>query len=207
MEENNNSSSSSESSNEEDIVRENDIKEIKGEDILGEAEQESQSLSETEVTGLEGEIAELKDKLLRALAENENLIRRGRRDREDALKFAATNFARDMLSVADNLARALSSSPEVDESCPKEVTALLEGIRLTEKELMSTLERHGVSRIAAKGEKFNHNQHEALFEVPTGGAEPGTIVEVVEEGYMLHERLLRAAKVGVSKASDPSQTE
>jgi molecular chaperone GrpE len=147
----------------------------------------------------EQEIAELRDRLLRSLAENENLIRRARRDREDATKYAASNFARDMLSVADNLRRAMDAVPDGlrgDDS----VKAFLEGVELTERELLSTLERHGIKRISPLGEKFNHDRHEALFEVPTGDADPGTVVQVVEDGYMIHDRLLRAARVGVAKA-------
>jgi len=147
----------------------------------------------------EQENAELKDRLLRSLAENENLMRRARRDREDAMKYAASNFARDMLSVADNLRRAMDAVPDglrADESAK----AVLEGIDLTQRELLSTLERHGIKRISPLGEKFNHDRHEALFEVPTADADPGTVVQVVEDGYMIHDRLLRAARVGVAKA-------
>ncbi len=150
-------------------------------------------------TPAELEIAELKDKLLRSLAENDNLARRARRDREDASKYAAANFARDMLSVSDNLRRAMAAVPDElrnDEAAK----AFLEGVDLTERELISTLERHGIKRISPMGEKFNHDLHEALFEVPTGDAEPGTVVQVVEDGYVIHDRLLRAARVGVAKA-------
>lgn len=146
------------------------------------------------------EIAELKDKLLRSLAENENQIRRARRDREDATKYAAANFARDMLGVADNIRRALEAVPEGMSEEDPAVKAFLEGIALTERELLSTLERHGIKKLSPLGEKFDHGRHEALFEVPTNDAEPGTVVQVVEEGYIIHDRLLRAARVGVSKA-------
>ena len=148
----------------------------------------------------EAEIAELKDKLLRALAENENVQRRARKDREDAAKYAAANFARDMLTVADNLHRALAALPEGLRERDENVRTLVEGIELTEKELQATLERHGIRRISPLGEKFNHDLHEALFEVPTADAAPGTVVQVVEDGYVIHDRLLRAARVGVAKA-------
>jgi molecular chaperone GrpE len=147
----------------------------------------------------EQEVAELKDRLLRALAENENLIRRAKRDREDTAKYAAANFARDMLTVADNLNRAIAAAPEgarEDET----VRAFVEGVELTGRELLSALERHGIRRISPLGEKFNHDLHEALFEVPTSDAAPGTVVQVLEDGYVIHDRLLRAAKVGVAKA-------
>jgi molecular chaperone GrpE len=152
---------------------------------------------------LEQEIAELKDKLLRALAENENQIRRARRDREDATKYAAANFARDMLGVADNIRRALEAVPEGLNQEDTAVKAFLDGIALTEREFLTALERHGIKKIAPLGEKFDHDHHEAMFEVPTNDAEPGTVMQVVEEGYIIHDRLLRAARVGVAKALAP----
>ena len=145
------------------------------------------------------EAAELRDRLLRALAENENIVRRAKKDREHAAKYAAANFARDMLTVADNLSRALDSVPETlraDETAK----TMLEGVDLTMRELLATLERHGITRISPLGEKFDHNLHEAMFEVPTADAEPGTVIQVMEDGYVIHDRLLRAARVGVAKA-------
>jgi len=152
---------------------------------------------------LEAEIADLKDKLLRSLAENENQIRRARRDREDATKYAAANFARDMLSVADNMSRALVAIPDSLNQEDPAIKGFVDGIELTERELLSTLERHGIKKLSPLGEKFDHDHHEALFEVPTNDAEPGTVMQVVEEGYIIHDRLLRAARVGVSKALAP----
>ena len=163
------------------------------------ADQDEQALIPEGEKSLAEENSDLRDRLLRALAENENLIRRGRREREDAIKYAATNFARDMLAVSDNLSRALAALSGSDDNQSDSIKALLEGVKLTEKELLSSLERHGVSRIASKGEQFDHERHEALFEVPSPDIEPGIIVEVVEEGYMIHDRLLRPARVGVSK--------
>ncbi len=145
------------------------------------------------------EMAELRDKLLRALAENENLLRRAKREREDTAKYAAANFARDMLAMADNLGRALEAAPdglrEMDGGA-----GFLDGIEATDRELLATLERHGITRISPLGEKFNHDRHEALFEVPTADADPGTIVQVLQDGYVIHDRLLRAARVGIAKA-------
>jgi molecular chaperone GrpE len=145
------------------------------------------------------ETAELKDRLLRALAENENIVRRAKKDREDAAKYAAANFARDMLTVADNLARALDAVPEAMRA-DEAAKTMLEGVDLTMRELLATLERHGITRISPLGEKFDHNLHEAMFEVPTADAEPGTVMQVMEDGYVIHDRLLRAARVGVAKA-------
>lgn len=152
----------------------------------------------------EEEIAELKDKLLRSLAENENLIRRARKDREDASKYAASNFARDMLGVGDNLHRAMDAVPDELRDGDDATKAFLEGVELTERELLSALERHGIKKLSPLGAKFDHDHHEALFEVPTGDAEPGTIVQVLEDGYIIHDRLLRAARVGIAKA--PTET-
>jgi molecular chaperone GrpE len=148
---------------------------------------------------LEAEIADLNDKLLRALAETENLRRRSRKEREDTANYAVAGFARDMLSVADNLGRALGTLPENSDSGDDLVSGFIEGVRLTERELASVLERHGIDRVDPMGEKFDPNLHEAMFEIPTGDAEPGTVVQVVEIGYVLKERLLRAAKVGVAR--------
>ena len=143
------------------------------------------------------EVAELKDKLLRSLADMENLRRRSQKDREDTLKYGISNFARDMLSVADNLRRAIDSLPPDEESGA--LAGFVEGVALTEKELLSSLERHGIGRIDPVGEKFDPRFHEAMFELPTADAAPGTVVQVLEVGYRIHDRLLRPAKVAVAK--------
>ena len=148
----------------------------------------------------EDEIAELKDKLLRTLAENENIRRRARREREDTAKYAVANFARDMLGAADNLRRALDAIPEGSPGDDESLAALIEGVQLTERALLAVFESHGIRKIDPMGEKFDHDRHEAMFEVPTNEAVPGTVVQVVEFGYLIHDRLLRAAKVGIAKA-------
>ena len=152
----------------------------------------------------EAEIVELNDRLLRSLAETENVRRRGQRDREETTKFAITGFARDILSVADNLRRALETVPE-DAGDNEALSSLVGGIELTERELAAIFQRHGVEKIDPAGEKFDHNLHEAMFEIPTADAEPGTVLQVVETGYVLNGRLLRAARVGIAKA--PPQPE
>lgn len=149
----------------------------------------------------EAEIAELKDKLLRTLAEMENLRRRSQKDREDALKYASANFARDMLSVADNLRRAIESIPEEGDPDGAALVGFIEGIALTEKDLLSALERHKIQKIEPMGEKFDPQFHEALFEIPTNDAPHGTVMQVIETGYVIHDRLLRPAKVGIAKAA------
>ena len=153
----------------------------------------------------EAEIAELNDRLLRALAETENVRRRGQRDREETAKFAITGFARDVLSVADNLRRALEALPE-DAGESEALSSLVGGIELTERELAAIFQRHGVEKIDPAGEKFDHNLHEAMFEIPTADAEPGTVMQVVETGYVLNGRLLRAARVGIAKAPPEAET-
>jgi molecular chaperone GrpE len=147
----------------------------------------------------EAELAEANDRLLRALAEGENLRRRSQREREETAKFAITAFARDVLSVADNLRRALEAVPE-DAGDNEALGSLVGGIELTERELAAIFQRHGVERVDPAGEKFDHNLHEAMFEIPTADAEPGTVVQVVQTGYVLNGRLLRAAQVGIARA-------
>ncbi len=156
------------------------------------------------VEALEADIAELKDKLLRAVAEAENVRRRGERERQDAARYGAANFARDMVQVSDNLRRAVAAlKPEEREAAPASLKALIEGVEMTERQLLSTFERHGVREITpAPGERFDANLHEAMFEVPTAEQPAGTVVHVVEAGYMIGERLLRAARVGVAKAPE-----
>lgn len=164
-----------------------------------EAEPDADDAAEAAADAMVLEMAELRDKLLRALAENENLLRRAKREREDTAKYAAANFARDMLAMADNLGRALEAVPDGLREM-EGGAGFLDGIEATDRELRATLERHGITRIAPLGEKFNHDRHEALFEVPTADADPGTIVQVLQDGYVIHDRLLRAARVGIAKA-------
>jgi molecular chaperone GrpE len=153
---------------------------------------------ETRIASLEAELAEQKDRLLRALAETENVRRRAQREREDASKYAIAGFAKDLLSVADNLRRALESVPQ-SEVRDERTRSLLEGVAATERELLGVFERHGVTRIDPKGEGFDHNLHQAIFEAERPGEPGGTIIEVLQPGYVLHDRLLRPAMVGVAK--------
>jgi molecular chaperone GrpE len=160
---------------------------------------EKQAESETkELSVLEGELATLKDQWLRAMAETENLRRRATRDREEALKYASTNFGRDMLSIADNLRRALETSPSAEE-LPESMKALVQGIELTENALLSAFERHGIKKVEPMGEKFDANLHQAMFEVEDQSVPAGVVVQVLQAGYVMHDRLLRPAMVGVSK--------
>jgi len=153
---------------------------------------------EARVAVLEAELAEHKDRLLRALAEAENTRRRAQRERDDATKYAISGFAKELLSAADNLRRALDSLPEAEVGDDR-TRSLLAGVAATERELLAVFERHGIRRIDPMGERFDHNLHQAIFEVEHGDRLPGTIVEVLQPGYLLHDRLLRPAMVGVAK--------
>ncbi len=163
-------------------------------------ENEDRPVAQEQASDPAAEIAALNDKLLRTLAEGENLRRRAQREREDTAKFAITNFARDILSVADNLQRALASLPETPPDAEDAINAFADGVKLTERELQSIFERHGIEKIDPQGQKFDHDRHEAMFEMPTADAPAGTVVQVFEVGYLLKDRLLRAAKVAVAKA-------
>jgi molecular chaperone GrpE len=149
---------------------------------------------------LEAEKLDLKDKLLRTLADMENLRRRTEREVADARSYAVANFARDMLNVADNVERALGSVPgEARESADGAFRGLIEGIDLTQRDLLKTLERHGVRKLDPQGQKFDPNLHQAMFEVPNPDVPNGTVVQVVQSGYVIGERVLRPALVGVAK--------
>lgn len=149
---------------------------------------------------LEAEKADLKDKLLRLMADMENLRRRTEREVADARSYAVANFARDMLNVADNVRRAIESVPdEARASAEGAFKSLIEGIDLTERDLLKTLERHGVKKLDPQGQKFDPNVHQAMFEVPNAEVPNGTVVQVVQSGYVIGERVLRPALVGVAK--------
>ncbi len=149
---------------------------------------------------LQAENADLKDRSLRALAEMENLRRRTEREVSDAKAYGVTSFARDMLTFADNLRRALDAVPaDAREAADPAIKSFIEGIDLTERDFLSRLGRFGVRRMEPMGKKFDPNQHEVLFEVPDPSVANGTVTQVVEQGYQIGERTLRAAKVGVAR--------
>ncbi len=162
---------------------------------------EATSLEER-LAAAESELAESKDRLLRALAETENVRRRAQREREDAAKYGASNLAKDLVNVADNLRRALASVPEGQ--VQDELTrTLLQGVDATERELLAAFERHGIRRIDPMGERFDHNFHQAIMEIENSGQPGGTVVQVLQPGYAMHDRLLRPAMVGVAKGERP----
>jgi molecular chaperone GrpE len=157
------------------------------------------------VAKLEQEKADLKDKLLRSLAEMENLRRRTEREIADTRSYAVTGFARDMLSVADNLRRAIDTIPaEARKVADGALGGLIEGIELTERELVKTLERHGVRKVDPAGQKFDPNLHQAMFEAPHDSLAKGQVHTVVQPGYAIGERVLRPALVGVSSGAATS---
>jgi len=151
------------------------------------------------IVALEAQVAELNDKSLRALAEAENVRRRAQRDKEDAVRFGIKNFAAGMLGIADNLGRALASIDSETRAKDQNLENILIGVEMVQKELMNTFERNGVIPIKALGEKFDPMKHEAMFEVEDEDTPSGTIAQVLELGYMLNGRTLRAAKVGITK--------
>ena len=170
------------------------------------AEQPAEQAAEpsAEIEQLREEAAAMKDQLLRALAEVENTRRRADRDRQDIAKYAITDFARDLLSPADNLRRALDAVPADAIGQDAVLTNLNEGVEATERELLSAFEKVGIKKIESLDQKFDPNFHQAMFEVPDSGKPAGTIVQVVQDGYVIHDRLLRPALVGVAKA-EPAQ--
>ena len=157
---------------------------------------------------LEAELADAKDRLLRALAETENLRRRAMRDLEEAHKYAITNFARELLEVADNLSRALDAVPPRARDEIDFIKNLADGIVMTEMALLTSFERHQIAKVMPEiGEKFDHNRHQAMFEVETAEQPPGTVAQVLQPGYTIAERLLRPALVGVAKAPGAKPSE
>ena len=157
--------------------------------------------AEDPVVQLEAEVAGLKDQLLRAVAETENVRRRGQREREDVARYAAVPLLRDLLGIADNLQRALESVPPESDNESEQVQNLITGVRMTERELLAVFERHNIEKIDPKGDPFDPHLHEAMFEVPDPELPAGTVTQVMQAGYRLHDRLLRPARVSVAKGA------
>jgi len=149
------------------------------------------------IENLEKELAEARERTMRALADAENTRKRAQKDREDAGKYAIAGFARDLLDFSDNFKRALDAMPE---DTPEAVRG---GLDAMEREMLSTFDRHGIKKIEPLDEPFDANFHEVMFEAPMEGKDAGTIIQVIDAGYVLNDRLLRAAKVGIAKA-DPN---
>jgi molecular chaperone GrpE len=166
-----------------------------GGDDMGEPEPESDGI-DPNIEALIAERDTFRDKFMRALADAENARKRSERDRREAENYGGSKLARDMLPVYDNLKRALEF---VNEDLRGQAAGLFEGVELTMRELLNIFEKHGISRITPEvGEKFDPQLHEAMFEAPVPGTKAGQIIQVLGEGFLLHERLLRPAQVGVS---------
>ncbi len=169
------------------------------EDLVPQEEIPFEGSREQELTA---EVDKLKDQLLRTVAELENYRKRAEREREETAKFAVTNFARELLTVADNLRRALESAPENLDHPEKLLKSLLEGVEITEKELLFAFKKHGVEKIDPLGKPFDHHLHQAMFEVEDSDQPAGTVVHILQPGYQLSGRLLRPALVGVAKGKN-----
>ncbi len=171
-------------------------------DALNEAlKAEAVDPKDAEIAALKDEVAASKDRLLRLAAEMENLRKRTEREKAEATLYAATNFARDLLSVADNLGRALQALPQDERDHAGEIEKnLITGVEVTERELLQVFNRHGIKRIATEGHKFDPNYHQAIYEVPTSEKPPGIVMQEMQAGYAVGDRCLRPAMVGVSKA-------
>ena len=164
-----------------------------------ELEVEEEILVEDKNNDLEVKINELKDQLMRTLADSENLRKRTLKEVEQAKKYSHISFVRDLVSSVDNLKRALDSIPEDKSKLSEPIKNLILGLEIVEKEIVTTLEKNNIKQISPLGEKFDYNFHQAMFEVPTNDCDPGLIVEVSQNGYLLYDRLVRPAMVGNSK--------
>jgi molecular chaperone GrpE len=182
-----------------DQLQEDDQDDDQEEDELEEEEAEEEEVDETVL--LKAEIADLKERYIRLAADMENLRRRTEREVKDARIFAISNFARDVLSVSDDLSRAMQvvRDSQNTEDPLASVAGLVEGIAATERAMITTMERHGVTRVDPVGEKFDPNYHQAMFEVPDATKPNNTVMNVVQAGFKIGERMLRPALVGVSK--------
>ena len=187
-----------------DDEKNNDMEQSTINDEIVEDETKDQSNIEDEnnsatISELEEKVLVLKDQLMRSLADGENLRKRTLKDIENSKKYSHISFVKDLVTSVDNFQRALKAVPEDKSSLPEPIKNLIVGLEIVEKEILATLEKHNVKLIDPMGEKFDYNFHQAMFEVPTNEEEPGKVVEVSQKGYVLHDRLVRPAMVGISK--------
>ena len=166
---------------------------------------EEELLPEVETIDLELKNNELKDQLMRVVAESENLRKRTIKEVEQAKKYSHISFVRDLVSSVDNLKRALDSIPEDQSNLSDPIKNLILGLEIVEKEIVTTLEKNNIKQISPLGEKFDYNFHQAMFEIPTNDYDPGIVVEVSQNGYLLYDRLVRPAMVGISKKNQENQ--
>jgi molecular chaperone GrpE len=187
-----------------DDEKNNDMEQSTINDEIVEDETKDQSNIEDEnnsatISELEEKVLVLKDQLMRSLADGENLRKRTLKDIENSKKYSHISFVKDLVTSVDNFQRALKAVPEDKSSLPEPIKNLIVGLEIVEKEILVTLEKHNVKLIDPMGKKFDYNLHQAMFEVPTNEEEPGKVVEVSQKGYVLHDRLVRPAMVGISK--------
>ena len=164
---------------------------------IDQIDKEDKILNEENDEQLQTKIEELKDQLMRTLAESENLRKRTIKEVDQAKKYSHISFVRDLVSSVDNFKRALDSLPEDKADLPEPIKNLIIGLEIVEKEINSTFEKHNLKQISPLGEKFDYNFHQAMFEVPTNDTDPGIVIEVSQTGYLLYERLVRPAMVGI----------
>ena len=194
----------------EEIVENNDknLEEsasIKNDETQNEADSAEEQTEESEEERLQEEVRALKEDKIRVLAEMENLRKRFDREKIDSIKYGSVNFARDILSPGDNLERALSAINR-EEDHPQSIKNLIEGLKMVQKEFSSALEKNGISKINSINEKFDPNLHQAMMEVERDDLDEGVVVQEIQTGYMMYDRLLRPAMVGVSKKPKPKNT-
>ncbi len=186
--------------NEADFVKDNQQENTNDDSLDKNSKDVEQDENISEEESYEKEIINLKEEKIRLLAEMENLRKRFEREKIDSIKFGSINFARDVLSPGDNLERALSAIDNKEEH-PQSIKNLIEGLLMVKKELESALEKNGITKIISLNKKFDPNLHQAMMEVENDDLEDGIIVQEIQSGYMMHDRLLRPAMVGVSKKS------
>jgi molecular chaperone GrpE len=180
-----------------------ELEKLADELLAGTADSPALDPKDVEIEALKSEVADTKDRMLRLAAEMDNLRKRADREKAEATLYAASNFARDLLSVADSLSRALAAVPADERNVIDDIMKkFLDGIELTERELLSVFQRHNIRKVETIGQKFDPNFHQAMFEVPTAEKPPGTVMQEVQSGYAVGERCLRPALVGVAKALD-----
>lgn len=168
-------------------------------EIEEEAAEAAEEATEVRIAELEGKVKQYKDQLLRAIAETDNLRKRSERQLEDAHKYAVSNFAKDLLNVSDNLRRAIEAAPNAESAEDELVKNLHAGVQAVERDLLAAFDKHGIVKITPLDHRFDPNFHQAMFEVPDSGKPAGTVVQLLQPGYLLRDRLLRPAMVGVAK--------
>ena len=181
-----------------DDSKDDKLDEVHSENNEEDADSEEENTKETEEDILKEEIKTLKEEKIRVLAEMENLRKRFEREKIDSIKYGSVNFARDILSPGDNLERALSAINEEEEH-PQSIKNLIEGLLMVKKELSTALEKNGIEKIDTLNKKFDPNLHQAMMEIENSDLDEGVVVQEIQTGYMMHDRLLRPAMVGVSK--------